>query len=111
MYVQVLRKMLPKVRHKSGHRLAVKRFEDQHMGGFIMVDSEKWSLVDKNGFAQAVSALFFSCHAPVYCSSCSLLLVAASFCEPKVASPYVQSKDQKGWSQVFAPPRYVVCFY
>ena len=59
MYVQVLRKMLPKVRHKSGHRLAVKRFEDQHMGGFIMVDSEKWSLVDKNGFAQAVSALFF----------------------------------------------------
>lgn len=51
----ILIKMMPKIRHKSGHRLAVKRFEDQHMGGFIMVDSEKWSLVDDHGFAQPVS--------------------------------------------------------
>lgn len=48
---EVLQKMLPKIRHKSGHRLAIKRFEDQHMGGFIMVDSEKWDCVDENGFA------------------------------------------------------------
>jgi hypothetical protein len=46
----VLLDMMPKIRHKSGHRLAIKPFEDQYMGGFIMVDSEKWTLVN-NGFA------------------------------------------------------------
>ena len=48
----VLHKMLPKIRHKSGHRLATKQFEDQYMGGFIMVDSEKWDCVDEKGFAE-----------------------------------------------------------
>ena len=49
---EVLHAMLPAIRHKSGHRLATKRFEDQWRGGLIMVDSEKWSCVDDQGFAE-----------------------------------------------------------
>ena len=56
----ILLNMMPQIRHRSGHRLAVKRFEDQYMGGFIMVDSEKWSLVDDHGFAQPVRFVFHS---------------------------------------------------
>ena len=49
----VLLGMMPKIRHRSGHRLAIKRFEDQYMGGLIMVDSEKWNFVTERGFAEA----------------------------------------------------------
>ena len=50
---RVLLEMMPKIRHKSGHRLVIKPFEDQYMGGLIMVDSEKWKFVTPNGFAEA----------------------------------------------------------
>eukprot|EP01052_Picozoa_sp_SAG31_P026301 SAG31_NODE_2374_length_5842_cov_18.784433_1_plen_1112_part_00 len=48
----VLLQMMPKIRHRSGHRLAIKPFEHQYQGGLIMVDSEKWKYVDKAGFAE-----------------------------------------------------------
>ena len=50
---EVLLRMMPKIRHRSGHRLATIGFEQQYQGGLVMVDSEKWSFVDKDGFAEA----------------------------------------------------------
>jgi hypothetical protein len=50
----VLLKMMPFIRHNSGHRLAIKSFESNNNSGpLIMVDSEKWKYVDADGYAEA----------------------------------------------------------
>eukprot|EP00935_MAST-01C_sp_MAST-1C-sp1_P001214 g1214.t1 len=49
---EVLLNMLGQIRHNSGHRLATKSFEDNN-APLIMVDSEKWSSVDADGYAHA----------------------------------------------------------
>lgn len=49
---KVLLRMMASIRHRSGHRLAVKSFESND-APLIMVDSEKWKYLDSDGYAEA----------------------------------------------------------
>jgi hypothetical protein len=58
----ILLQMMPQIRHRSGHRLATKPFEEQYMGGLIMVPPPEHNYPDRNSELTEIYLTVFHLH-------------------------------------------------